>query len=169
MSTLFLDTETTGLDPATGAELVEVALVDDDGAILLHTLVNPGHPIPAALTEIHGITDAMVATAPTANDVRQKVLQLVAGHHLVIYNAPFDAAFFPGINGQANAIQCCLRRFADEWPDRTWSDERGGWKRQKLATAAAHVGHDWEGAGAHRALADALACRSVWHWLKVKG
>ncbi len=163
---LYLDTETTGLDPAAGAELVEVAIIDDDGAVLMNTLVNPGRPIPAAVTAIHGITDDMVIGAPAADEIRRQVLDLVAGADVVIYNAPFDMGFFPGILDVANSVRCCMRRFADEWPGRVWSEEQGGWKRQKLSIAAAHVGHDWAGAEAHRAVDDVRACRSVWRWLK---
>ncbi len=166
--TLFLDTETTGLSPSSGADLVEVAIVNDDGDVILNTLVDPGSQIPPEVAAIHGITDSMVSGAPPVAEVRQQVLKLVRGVELVIYNAPFDTAFFPGIEQTAAATRCCMRRFSDEWPCRVWSAEQDGWKRQKLSTAAAHVGHDWQGAGAHRALADALACRTVWRWLEVQ-
>lgn len=52
MTTIYLDTETTGLRLDDGAALVEVAVVDDDGAVLLNTLVNPGRSIPSAASEL---------------------------------------------------------------------------------------------------------------------
>ena len=52
-----------GLDPQHD-KLVEVAIVDEDGAIILDTLVNPERPIGFA-TQIHGISNEMVASAPT--------------------------------------------------------------------------------------------------------
>ncbi|MCW3664158.1 3'-5' exonuclease, partial [Burkholderia cenocepacia] len=58
---ILLDTETTGLDES--AEIVEIAVIDDAGNVLLNTLVKPKHPIPNSATAIHGITNAMVATA----------------------------------------------------------------------------------------------------------
>ncbi len=161
---LYLDTETMGLSPEQGAELVEIAVIDDAGTVLFDSLVNPGRPIPPVLTTLHGITDAMVVDAMPADEARRLVLDLVRGHELVIYNAPFDIVFFPGIENAAAAIHCCMRRFSDEWPGRTWSEEQGGWKRQKLTVAAAHCGHQWAGTGPHRALADARACRTVWQW-----
>jgi len=43
---LFLDTETTGLSPAAGDAIVELAIVDSGGRIILNTLVDPGRTIP---------------------------------------------------------------------------------------------------------------------------
>ena len=63
MKTLFLDTETTGLHPPND-KVVEVAIADLGGNVLLNTLVNPEQEIGFATT-IHHITDDMVANAPT--------------------------------------------------------------------------------------------------------
>ena len=62
MQTLFLDTETTGLHPPND-KLVEVAIVNGAGDVILDTLVNPERQIGFA-TKIHGISDKMVATTP---------------------------------------------------------------------------------------------------------
>lgn len=166
MARLYLDTETTGL----GADaeiievaLVEVAVVDDGGVVLLNTLVNPGRSIPAAATAIHGITDDMVADAPTATEVVARVLDLARGRTVVIYNAAFDVQFFPGLQEVATAVECCMRRHA-EWRGQ-WSEWHEGFKWHKLTVAAKDAGHDWGGGTAHRALADAQACRTVWQWL----
>ena len=58
---LILDTETTGLGD--DAEVVELAVIDCAGAVLLDTLVRPSGPVPAEAAAIHGITDAMAANA----------------------------------------------------------------------------------------------------------
>jgi DNA polymerase III epsilon subunit-like protein len=155
--TKYLDTETTGLSPARGDAVVEVAIVDGTGHVLLDTLVNPGQSIPWQASSIHGITDDMVRGAPTLSQLMPRVLEIVAAEQVVIYNARFDAPFFPGGLNQARAIECAMLRFAQV---------RGG-RWQKLDAAAQHVGHRWTGA-AHRALADALACRSVWNWLEAR-
>jgi DNA polymerase-3 subunit epsilon len=157
MRTLYLDTETTGLHPPDDA-IVEIAIVDDDGDPLLDTLVNPLRPIGYAST-IHGISDAMVAHAPTMDLVAPQVARLVAGARLVIYNAPFDVKFFADRLAGAARIECAMQRFAH-----VIAGGRRGARWRKLADAAAYVGHDWDGA-AHRALADARAARSVWRWL----
>ena len=152
---IFLDTETTGLSPARGDAIVEVAIVDASGRVLVNTLVDPGRPIPWQATRVHGITDAMVRGRPTLRVLMPRILEVVESQQVVIYNASFDAPFFPGSLHQASRVDCAMRQFAEALG--------GGWR--KLDVAASHVGHHWTGS-AHRALADALACRSVWEWLE---
>jgi len=49
---VILDTETSGLDSR--AEIVEIAVVDTDGRVLVNTLVKPSRPIPPDVSAIHG-------------------------------------------------------------------------------------------------------------------
>ncbi len=88
MKTLFLDTETTGLNPPKD-KVVEIAIADLDGNVLFDTLVNPEREIGFATT-IHHITDDMVATAPTLEQLWPKIQSIVQDNHIVIYNAQFD-------------------------------------------------------------------------------
>jgi hypothetical protein len=83
-----LDTETTGLDGT--ACVVDLAVLTAAGEVLLDTLVNPGVPIPAAATDVHGITDAMVADAPRFSEVLPALTAALAGRRVLIYNAPYD-------------------------------------------------------------------------------
>ncbi len=69
-----------------------------------------------------------------------RVLEIVAAQQVVIYNARFDAPFFPGRLNQARAVECAMLRF----------EELRGGRWQKLAAAAQHVVNSWTGA-AHRA------------------
>lgn len=156
---IYLDTETTGFSPSQGAGIVEVAIVDERGATLIDTLVDPGHPIPWAAAKVHGISDAMVRGKPTLAQLMPEIRRIVTGQQLVIYNATFDAPFFPGALRESQRIDCAMRRFAE-------ATGGGAWK--KLDVAASHVRHTWSG-NAHRALADALACRSVWQWIVRSG
>jgi DNA polymerase III epsilon subunit-like protein len=152
---VYLDTETTGLAAHAGDAIVEIALVDEAGKKLIDTLIDPERPIPAAASNIHGISGRMVAGKPKLRDVLPKVRKLIKGQHLVIYNAAFDTAFFPDRLDAASKISCAMHRCGTALGGR-WI---------KLATAAEHAGHVWTG-NAHRAMADALACRSVWNWLE---
>lgn len=81
---LALDTETTGPDPAT-ARVVELGAVyfrnGDRLGPPLNVRINPGVPIPAGASEVHGITDAMVADAPTFADVAPRLLAHIEGRH----------------------------------------------------------------------------------------
>jgi DNA polymerase III epsilon subunit-like protein len=151
--TLFLDTETTGL--GRGDRLVEIGVVDDTGAVAFQSLINPGMPIPPEVSEIHGITDAMVRDAPLLDDIAASLrTMLIADGSVVIYNADFDCRFFPRKFWTSIDVACAMLRYRNEL---------GRWDR--LGNAAKRAGHVWEG-DAHRAVADALACRSVWNWLE---
>ena len=91
------DTETTGLDPGRDV-VVQISGVRIVGGRLMHEetfdlLVNPGRPIPPSSTEIHGISDAMVADAPPFDTVADAFLQFAEGSVLVAHHAAFDMAF----------------------------------------------------------------------------
>ncbi len=152
---IYLDTETTGFSPSAGATIVEVAIVDDRGKTLIDTLVDPRKPIPWQAQNVHGISDDMVRGKPTLQSLMPKIIDIISDEEVIIYNSSFDAPFFPGQLRQARAVSCAMRRYADHV----------GGKWRKLDEASKKVGHQWTGT-AHRALADALACRSVWLWLQ---
>lgn len=156
---IYLDTETTGLSPRQGATIVELAIVDERGNPLINTLVNPKSPIPWQASKIHGITDDMVRSKPSLNDLMPEIRSIIRDEQVVIYNSTFDTQFFPGSLSEAERINCAMRQFSQIIGSRSW---------RKLDYAASHVGHTWSGV-AHRALADALACRSVWQWIQKKG
>ena len=84
---VILDTETTGLYDA---QIVEIAVIDCTGQTLLDTLLEPTIPIPPETTAIHGITDAMVATAPTFPEVYLRIDAALRDHRVFIYNSAFD-------------------------------------------------------------------------------
>jgi DNA polymerase III epsilon subunit-like protein len=154
-NTIFIDTETTGLDSS--ARPVQVAVVGPGGMALLNSLCNPGFAIPREATRIHGITDAMVRNAPPVDDVVRTAARLAAGRKVVIYNAGYDSRFID--LSQAISVSCCMLAFAEHAKE--WNEYRGNWKWHKLAPAAARCGHNL-GASAHGALADAQACRAIW-------
>ena len=152
--TLYLDTETTGFSPASGARLVEIAIVDDKGGTVIDSLIDPGISIPPDASRVHGITNAMVRGQPRLDLILPRLRSIFASaKEAVIYNSEFDMPFFPPDIWNGVTVHCAMRTFA----------QIQGTRWQKLDVAAAHVGHVWTGSK-HRALADALAARSVWHW-----
>jgi DNA polymerase-3 subunit epsilon len=95
-SVLF-DTETTGLDPATGDRVIEVAaleLVNDlPTGRHYHTLIHPDRDIPDDAVRIHGITLARLAGAPRFAEIADALLAFFGDGRLVAHNAPFDFGF----------------------------------------------------------------------------
>lgn len=85
---VFLDTETTGLDP--GAEIIEICVIDHDGSVLLDQLIRPTRSIPFDAMQIHGITNEIVITAPDWPTVWPQLEKVISGRYIGIYNAGFD-------------------------------------------------------------------------------
>ncbi len=94
-SFVVFDLETTGLSPRDEkiTEIAAARVVNGEVTESFEQLVNPGRPIPAKITELTGITDAMVASAPTIDEALPKFLEFIGGDILVAHNASFDASF----------------------------------------------------------------------------
>ncbi len=97
MRQIFLDTETTGLDPALGHRVIEIAAVEIINRRFTdrryHQYVNPEREIDAGALEVHGITVEFLADKPKFKDVVTDMLEFIEGAELIIHNAPFDVAF----------------------------------------------------------------------------
>jgi DNA polymerase-3 subunit epsilon/CBS domain-containing protein len=96
LDAVVLDTEATGLDPAT-ARIVEIGAVRVVGGRLnpadtFHCLVRPDVPIPAAATAIHHIDDAKVADAPRFAAVWPRLLDYIGASIVVGHTVGFDLA-----------------------------------------------------------------------------
>ncbi len=160
---VYVDTETTGC--GAGDEVIELAVVGNDGAVLFETLLRPRRPIPAAVVAVHGITDAHVAGAPTLPDVQAALIAALSGRLVVVYNAPFDRRMIEqtcrlyGAPPPPAAYDCAMRRYAD-FAGVAHPSGRGGYRWHKLEKAVLAFG---AAPGGHRATADALACRAVVH------
>lgn len=94
-SFVLIDLETTGANSVTD-RITEIALMRvERGEVVLRweTLVNPGRTIPAFIQRIIGITDAMVADAPTFAEVAEPLREMLDGAVFVAHNARFDYGF----------------------------------------------------------------------------
>ncbi len=90
------DTETTGLEPASGDRIVEIAAVRFKGRekiATFQTLVNPRRPISEAAFAVNRITAQMLKDAPDIKEVMPKFLDFIKDSALCSYNAGFDLEF----------------------------------------------------------------------------
>ena len=97
MRRIVLDTETTGLEPAEGHRIIELAALElhDRRATgrHFHRYVNPERGIDFAATEVHGLTVEDLADKPRFTEIADEFLDFVQGAELLIHNAEFDVAF----------------------------------------------------------------------------
>jgi DNA polymerase III subunit epsilon len=150
---IFLDVETTGLDSATD-EVIELAMVPfdfaDDGRIFaVHASFSrfrdPGRPIPAAITALTGITDAMVAGASI--EAPEIEAFLAPATLVVAHNAGFDRPFCEKFCAAFAAMP-----WACSWREVQWASE--GFDGARLSHLAAGHGLFFDG---HRAEHDCRA------------
>ena len=156
-----VDVETTGWTPAE-AGITEIGAVRVRGGEVIAeftSLVNPGTPVPAPITELTGISDPMLALAPPVAAVLPGLLAFAEGSVLAAHNAPFDLAFltaacaaaglgWPGFDVLDTVrLARYLMITPDEVPD------------CKLRTLADYFGTPVQ--PSHRALADARATAAV--------
>jgi DNA polymerase-3 subunit epsilon len=97
MKQIFLDTETTGLDPNQGHRVIEIAAVEMSNRQLTknhyHTYLNPGRDIDQAAQDVHGITSDFLQDKPLFKDIASEFLNFIKGSEIIIHNAPFDVGF----------------------------------------------------------------------------
>ena len=88
-----VDVETTGGRYEGGHRMTEVAVVEVRGGAVLdvfETLLHPGRSVPRRVAGLTGITDRMLAGAPTFDEVAEEVFRRIAGRVFVAHNASFD-------------------------------------------------------------------------------
>jgi DNA polymerase-3 subunit epsilon len=160
-----VDLETTGGSAARGSKITEFGAVKVRGGEVLgefQTLVNPDESIPAFITVLTGITDAMVINAPRIAEALPSFLEFAHGSVLVAHNAPFDVGFlkhasrglgieWPGFEVLDTAVLARRVMLRDEVPN------------MKLATLARAFRASTT--PNHRALSDARATVDVLHGL----
>lgn len=92
-----IDFETTGISPGQGDRATEVAIVMSEGGRVVdryQSLMNAGVRIPAFITQLTGITNAMVQAAPPASVVMAEAARFVGDTPMVAHNAAFDRRFW---------------------------------------------------------------------------
>lgn len=155
---IVLDTETTGLSLQDN-KLIEISAARMRGREVVErfdTFVHPGCPIPAEITRLTSITDADVATAPSAKEAVAALEEFVGGCPVIAHNATFDRSFIESVKGGVHV--------SDIWID-SLALSRIALPRlasHKLSFMADLFGCD---AVSHRADADVEALCGVWRIL----
>ena len=97
MREIVIDTETTGLDPASGHRIVEIAAVELMHHVptgrKFHCYINPERDMPADAFAVHGLDSEFLAGFPPFAAVAEEFAVFVGGDPLVAHNAEFDLAF----------------------------------------------------------------------------
>ncbi len=160
LSYTVFDTETTGLNPGAGDEIIAIGAVRIvNGRILqreiFDCLINPGRPIAPAATEIHGISTQMLRGMPPSEEVLPRFRRFVEDTVLVGHNAAFDMRFLEIKETQLGVkfTNPVLDTLLLAWVVHPNQEE------QSLETIAGRFGVTVT--GRHTALGDALATAEV--------
>lgn len=94
---IILDTETTGIDPESGHNIIEIGCVEMVRRKLTgntwHHYIKPDRDVEAEAIEVHGITNEFLQDKPKFAELAQAFLEFVRGAELIIHNAAFDIGF----------------------------------------------------------------------------
>lgn len=161
---IVLDTETTGLNAAED-EILQVSIIDNEGAVLFDSYIKPTqHTEWAEAERIHHITPEMVADAPTIAEVMPEINDILNRYDKIVgYNLKFDKAFLENNGAEFLSTEYAdvMKMFAPIYGE--WNDQRGSYKWQKLTIAADYYGYDWsEHKEAHNSLGDCYATLHVY-------
>ncbi|MFC4051183.1 3'-5' exonuclease [Actinomadura syzygii] len=134
-----LDTETTSLD----GYLVELAVTDLQGRVLLGTQLNPGTPIDAKATSMHRLAAAQLGAMPRFGEVAGTLARILRDRTVVIYNAAFDMQILrneirrldPSADEVREALntarwECAMQQYAAFCGE--WNDYHGNYRWQRL-------------------------------------
>ena len=163
-SPVIFDTETTGLSGSD--QIVEISCVSATGEVLLDSLVRASCPVSQGARQVHRISDADLAQAPTIRELMPALHEVFDGRTVLSYNFDFDRRLL------AQTISAAGLHWPGEW--RHWRESPDRYcimrlyarfygrdhKWQKLGNALAQCGLELDGS-LHRAAADARAALLV--------
>lgn len=165
MRQIFLDTETTGLDPAQGHRVIELAAVEVVNRRItgnrIHHYYNPDREIDEGAQQVHGISLEDLQDKPRFRETVNEFLDFIQGAELVIHNAPFDVGF---LNSELGMIdRGIVADYCASVVDtlKMAKDLRPG-KRNNLDALCREYGVDNSGRTLHGALLDAELLADVY-------
>jgi DNA polymerase-3 subunit epsilon len=129
MRQIFIDTETTGLDPKLGHRIIEIAAVEMKSRRLtgrrFHYYLNPEREIEDGALQVHGLTTEFLQDKRKFGDVVHELLEFIDGAELIMHNASFDVAFLdhelgrtslPPLNGCCHSVTDTLKMAKELYP-----------------------------------------------------
>ena len=163
-----LDLETSGGSPRLGAGNTEIGVVKVKGGQILGTFqsfVDPGHSLPVFITQLTGISDEMLISAPFIDEILPTLFDFLGSADetvVVAHNSPFDLSF----------LKAATKAHEMDWPDYLTVDTarlaRAVLDRDEVINCKLSTLADFFGATTspnHRALEDAMATVDVLHGL----
>ena len=97
MLEVILDTETTGLSPASNHRIVEIGCIELENQIstnkTFHTYINPKRAVSEEALKIHGYSDKFLSDKKIFSEIAEDFLNFIKDKKLVIHNASFDLSF----------------------------------------------------------------------------
>jgi len=159
---VFIDVETTGLDPRKGHRIIEIGAIAMENNQMIseyHSLIKVNYSIPLHVSKIHGITNDMLHNQPAPEQVYPELNIFIQNSILIAHNAKFDVGFlrseFNRLNLRLNNQSLCTlamsRRRYPRLPN------------YKLDTVYRHlIGDQPADAKRHRALDDARMVAAIW-------
>ena len=163
-----LDLETSGGSPRLGAGITEIGVVKVKGGQVLGTFqsfVDPGHSLPVFITQLTGISDEMLISAPFIDEILPTLFDFLGSADetvVVAHNSPFDLSF----------LKAAAKAHEMDWPDYLTVDTarlaRAVLDRDEVINCKLSTLADFFGATTspnHRALDDAMATVDVLHGL----
>jgi DNA polymerase III epsilon subunit family exonuclease len=163
-----LDLETSGGSPRLGAGITEIGVVKVRGGEVVGTFqsfIDPGHSLPYFITQLTGISDEMLISAPFIDEILPTLFEFLGSPDetvVVAHNSPFDLSF----------LKAATKVHEIVWPNYLTVDtarlaravlDRDEVRNCKLSTLAEFFGATTS--PTHRALDDALATVDVLHGL----
>ena len=117
MREIVFDTETTGLNPATGDRMVEIGCVEIFNRVEtgrhFHCYFNPARDMPPEAEAVHGLSAHFLSDKPMFGDKAEELLEFIADAPLVAHNAGFDFGFLNHELGLCGRSSVCMTRMRD--------------------------------------------------------
>ena len=167
LNPIYLDAETTGTSEVD--EIIELAIIDHNGSVLLDTYVKPAGKVSPDAYAIHGISEEMIKDAPVWMEVWLDVQKVMQGRVVGIYNADFDTRMLKQTHQIAGLEWdppyddsfCIMKLYARFYGE--WNPSARDYRWQKLENARWQA--NLKTPNSHRAKDDTLLARELLHYM----